>query len=427
MTKSFLMKYLLPLFAIVVASFTSCVKTEFDEPPVSEVCTKDPTMTIAELKAMHTPGQEEIIPAGTVISGLVVADDESGNFYRNIILEDETAGIEIRFNITDLYNEFPVGRRITIDVDSLLLSDYNGVTQVGEIQQAMIGDRFCKGEKDNVLEPELVTMDQLDDSYISRLVRIDEVEFAAGSADAPWADAVNLQSVNHTLEECGTNEELIVRSSGFADFASVRTPAGSGSITGIYSVFGDTRQFYIRDLDDVDMEMDRCDGTGGTGLASLNEDFQSLSDDEDVMLDGWTNLIVSGTRLWRAKEFGGNIYVQATAFSDTSPEMEAWLITPGIDLSQASSLEFKSAQAFHVHDGLSVWISTDYTGFNFSDATWTELSCTLASESDPNYEFVDSGVVDLSAYSGKAFIGFKYVGNPDDGTTSWIIDDVIID
>jgi hypothetical protein len=420
------MKYL-PFLFFVLFGLGSCVQTEFDEPPVSAACTKEANMTIADLKAMHTPGQEEVIPAGTVISGVVVADDASGNFYRNIILQDETAGIEVRFNVTDLFNEFPVGRQITIDVDSLTLSDYNGVTQIGEIQEPMINARFCKGERDMVVEPTVVTMSELGESTISMLIRIEGVEFAASSAGANWADAVNLQSVNHTLEECGTEEELVVRTSGFSQFASANTPIGSGSITGIYSVFGTTRQLYIRDLNDVDMEMDRCDGAGGTGLSSLNEDFQSQTDNEDIALEGWLNTAVQGTRVWRAKEFSGNVYAQSTAFNDTSPEMESWLITPPIDLEVATSLQFKSAQAFYTHDGLSVWISTDFNGFNFSEATWTELSCTLATEADDNYDFVDSGLIDLSSYEGIGYIGFKHIGNPDDGTTSWIIDDVVID
>ncbi|MBR9919297.1 MAG: hypothetical protein GYB31_00560 [Bacteroidetes bacterium] len=421
------MKYI-PFFSLLILmGLQACVKTEFDNPPVSESCTKEATMSIADLKELHTLGQEEVIPAGTVITGVVVGDDASGNFYRSLILQDETAGIEVRFNVTDLYNEYPIGRRLTITCDSLLLSDYNGLTQLGEIQEAMLSTRVCKGELDVVVEPTVVSIADLNESHISTLIRLENVEFSDASAGANFADAVNLQSVNHTLEECDTEDEIIVRTSGFSTFASVKTPVGSGSITGIYSVFGSDKQMYIRNLDDVDMEMDRCDGSGGTGLTSLNEDFQSLSDDDDIELEGWRNLAIVGTRVWRAQEFSGNIYAQATAFSDNNPAMEAWLITPALDLSEPKNLQFLSSQAFWTHDGLSVWISTDFTGFNFAEATWTELSCTLAGESDDNYDFVDSGVIDLSAYSGTAYIGFKHVGNPDDGTTSYSIDDVVVE
>ncbi|MCB0704175.1 MAG: choice-of-anchor J domain-containing protein [Saprospiraceae bacterium] len=421
------MKYFSLFCLVLLFGLQACVKTEFDAPPVSESCTKSATISIADLKASHSLGQEELIAAGTVITGVVAADDASGNFYRNIILQDETAGIEIRFNVTDLYNEFPVGRRLTITCDSLILSDYNGVTQVGEIQEAMISTRICKGEQGLVVEPITVTMDQLDASYISRLIKLEGVEFAGGSAGVNYADAVNLYSVNHVLEECGTENEMLVRSSGFATFASAKTPVGSGSIVAIYSVFGSDQQLYIRDLNDVDMEMDRCDGTGGTGLTSLNEDFQSGADNEDIALEGWSNIAVKGTRLWRGKEFSGNIYAQATAYNDTSPEMETWLITPALDLSVEKTLNFQSALAFWTHDGLSVWISTDFTGFNFASATWTELNCTVAGQSDANYDYVDSGLIDLSAYSGTAYIGFKHIGNPTDGTTSYIIDDVVVE
>ncbi|HHJ49459.1 MAG TPA: DUF5017 domain-containing protein, partial [Phaeodactylibacter sp.] len=147
---------------------------------------------------------------------------------------------------------------------------------------------------------------------------------------------------------------------------------------------------------------------------------------EDIDFEGWLNLAVKGTRRWQAKEFDNNVYAQATAYNSSDAENECWLITPAIDLSEPRTLNFESAQAYWNHDGLSVWISTDFDGVNFDDATWTQLSCTLAGENDPYHEWVPSGAVDLSGFSGKGYIGFRYVGDPVNGTTSYRIDNVNI-
>ncbi len=104
--------------------------------------------------------------------------------------------------------------------------------------------------------------------------------------------------------------------------------------------------------------------------------------------------------------------------------METWLITPGIDLTEAKVLSFESAQAFFAHDGLSVWISNDFDGTNVGSATWTKLNATLASNGNANYDWVQSGNIDLSAFSGTAYIGFKYVGNKTSQTTTYRIDNV---
>jgi hypothetical protein len=88
---------------------------------------------------------------------------------------------------------------------------------------------------------------------------------------------------------------------------------------------------------------------------------------------------------------------------------------------------FESATAYWEHDGLTVYISTDFNGSNISGATWEELSCNLAGEDDENYDWVDSGIIDLSGYSGTGYVAFKYYGNGNTGlTTSYLIDNVLL-
>ncbi|MDD5507689.1 MAG: DUF5689 domain-containing protein [Bacteroidales bacterium] len=175
-------------------------------------------------------------------------------------------------------------------------------------------------------------------------------------------------------------------------------------------------------IDDVIIN---ASGAGG-GVTSINEDFETQSNDMDISLSGWLNEATIGSRLWRAKEFDSNVYAQGTSFN-SNEENECWLITPPIDLDAMNNpkLTFESAQAYWTHDGLSVWISTDFNGVNIVGATWTELNCILAGQTDPEHGWIFSGVIDLSDFSGNAYVGFKYHGNGNTGlTSSYRVDNV---
>ena len=71
------------------------------------------------------------------------------------------------------------------------------------------------------------------------------------------------------MEDCNGNEVLL-RTSGFADFGNQPTPNGNGTVVGVLTKYLNDYQLYIRNLDDVSMPNARCGG-GGTGGATLTD------------------------------------------------------------------------------------------------------------------------------------------------------------
>ena len=71
----------------VAAVFTGCVKGDFDEPPIN-IPTVDfkANTTIAQLKASYT-GILDSISDDIIIKGVVVANDESGNLYKQLVIQ----------------------------------------------------------------------------------------------------------------------------------------------------------------------------------------------------------------------------------------------------------------------------------------------------------------------------------------------------
>ncbi len=437
--------------AMLAMAFFSCVKTEFDEPPYTGTpLTTLANTTIKELKQLHgNIGGFDKITEDKIIRGVVVMDDRSGNFYKTIVIQDATGGIEIKFNDGYLYNQYPVGREIAIRCKDLLLSDYGGVTQItgstqeeaGQLSGVGITDgqarvQIERGEINKQITPRVITMSQIGDpEFISTLVQLEDVQFITADTGKTYANPIAKTSLNRTIQNCGGIDGLLVRSSGYAEFAAVNTPSGSGVLTGVLSAFNSDAQLYIRDVEDVKFNKSRCviicGNTGGNvSVNSLNESFTGQTSNQDISLNGWSNIGADGCRTWRASAFMSNTYAQATAFSSQDPSNTSWLITPAITATTAKTLSFKSSWAYYKHDGLTVWYSTNYDGTNFGAATWTQLTCTLATSNDkdtnPNFGvWIPSGNVALPVSpSGKVHIGFKYVGNGSANTTTWRIDDV---
>jgi hypothetical protein len=625
--------------------FQGCVKREFDVPPIiDEASDLVANSTIAELKAKHTFGQAAAISEDIIIKGVVVSNDREGNFFKVLIIQDGTAGIEIQIDRVSLWEDYPVGREIFVKCQGLFMGDNNGTIQLGASIDASANNRVTRipdvlrraylfrGARNQDASPTSVRISELNQSRISTLVRLEGVQFSSGDVGSTLADVVNQFSRNLTIEDCDGNR-MIIRTSGFSTFAGAQAPSGRGTITGVYSVFGNDRQLFIRDLEDLKLDGDRCgsggvggnlisianlrasftgstgtvadnlkikgvvitdvansnitarnlvlqepngsgitirfdanntfalgdeievnvsgveisefqgllqlnnvpnsraskvgtgtvsprnltiaeinaqfealestlvriegvtitktsgtnfsgscildDGTGtitlftqsysafagnnfptgvvtltgivsqggtqqarqifirnlndivgggsgGGDLTSLNEGFSGITNNSDLSLTGWRNIAEIGARVWRGQTFQGNGYAQATSFNSTDPVNVMWLITPEITIDQPKELLFETAVNFWVHNGLEVLVATNFNGNNLADANWTKLEARMATEGDTPQTFIPSGAVDLSAFTGKMHIAFKYTGNNTNSTSTYRVDNIVV-
>lgn len=253
----------------------SCDKN-FDEPPIYEEPNIQPNLTIQQLKARHVKGQFEHITGDSIIAGIVVADDKSGQFYKSLVIQDETGGILIRMDRTELYTSFPIGRKVYIKCKDLYLGDYNGLMQLGGgvdysnptspslnyIASNLIDLHVIKGSLNNTITPKVVRVSDLTTDimniYQNTLIQLDNFQFAESDTAKTYADpSLATSARNFTITNCN-NEKIILRNSSYASFAGLNVPNGNGSITAIYSVFGSDKQLNIRDTSDVQFYNERC-------------------------------------------------------------------------------------------------------------------------------------------------------------------------
>ena len=159
-------------------------------------------------------------------------------------------------------------------------------------------------------------------------------------------------------------------------------------------------------------------------LAFLHEDFET---------DTHSNWILKseiGDRNWEVTEFSSNKYMQMSAYKATG-KVVSWLITPALDLDAYNNekLSFVTKNGYFQGLALEVLISTDYEGRDVTAAIWQKLDATIDERNNSAYgaDFVESGDIDLSAYEGTAYIAFKYTGDGNSVTTTYQVDDVVVE
>lgn len=412
--KTFRTKFigLFMLFAIV--SLTSCIKDDFEQPPLIPHAGLTANKTIADLKATYA-GVLDSIEQDWIISGVVVANDESGNFYKTIEIQDSTAGIELKLDRSYLYNNFQVGQLVFIKCKDLYLGDYNGLIQLGYVYNGGIGripdvlideHLFKEGIPTTPPTPKVITIPTLNASDISKLVKIENVSFV----EAGQSYATTTATTNRTIKDDAGNE-LTLRTSNYANFAASIMPSGKFNLVGILSIFSGTWQFYIRDLNDV-----QSDNT----TFILKEDFATN-------LGVMQKYNVTGTEEWAWANFGTLNFAKIVGNTVAN---EDWLITPAMNFDQYTNeaLSFQTAR-FNgtAGDGtFKAYYSTNYSGTGDPNlASWTEL--TVPTLSTGNYIFASSGDINMSAINGtNVRVAFKFKTGVTTSPLTWEVAGVAI-
>lgn len=363
-------------------------------------------ITIAELRALYA-GNPVNITDSTKIKGVVISDVAAENLSgRNaFIMDEEGTGINLRF--TD-YHDYPLGEELEINVSGIILDEYNGLLQIQEIPLSRVKD-LGPATVPPPLERTIQEILTDFESYESKLVRITNATIAGSGT---WAG-------NNTLSD-GTGE-INLYTYDWATFANDPYPTYTIDITGIIAEYN-SPQISIRNLDDVEES-----GGGGNPVTSLNQTFSSQTAGQEIAAGGWQNIAETGQRLWLGASLSGNLCAEAKSLG-SGGENIIWLITPPINLDGMTNpvFEFESSKQFWLHDGLSVWISTDYDGSDPTVATWEELDCTVAGQMDPDNTWIPSGMISLSGYSGTGYVGFKYYGVDGAQSTPYRVDNVML-
>lgn len=232
----------------------------------------DSVVSIKNLKKLHYTGEFELIQKNMSIEGVVVANDESNNLYKTISVQDSTAGILILLDGVSLYQTYPIGSVLRIQLKDLILTDYRRMIQIAAAIDTSSGSMQVTGipsplfekhilvvKDEPVIRPMSVSYKNLHDSLQGRLIKISNVEFASADTNLTYADKKNKIGASRALRFC-TGGTVYLRTSGYADFAGIKLPSGNGDLVGVYSVYNSEKQVFIRDTSDILLKNKRCTG-----------------------------------------------------------------------------------------------------------------------------------------------------------------------
>lgn len=395
--------------------FISSCNKEFDEPPIKTI-PEGNRITIADLKVMYQGTPVKITDELSMFA-VVTMDEQSGNIYKEAYIQDETGAINLRLlSSGGLYQ----GDSVRVYLKGTVLSTYNQMMQLDSVD---VDNNIIKQATKRDRQPDVYTdISQITTGHQAKLIKIENVQFVSSELGNTYADGINLTSQSRTLEDSLGNN-IIVRTSGYANFANDTLPEGSGSIIAIVSQFNSTLQLLIRNPSEVVFNNPRF-GAGGPGGNTLTKNFQ----DQSITSGGWTTQLVTGTYNWTTSDAGstGNFYGMMSNWTGSgNVASEAWLISPAIDLSTSSNatFDFRNASNFS-GPNMEVLISTDYDGVSApSSATWTSLNPVL---STGGFAWVNGGPLSLNSYlTSGVYLAFKYTGTASSGKT-WEVDDIIV-
>ncbi|MFH0867665.1 MAG: DUF5689 domain-containing protein [Bacteroidota bacterium] len=384
---------------------SSCVNDEFDTPDINIPSVDfESNTTIYDLKNIIYQGILDTITTDVIIQGIVVANDESGNFYKKLMLQDNSGGVEVALDKTDLYTEYRLGQKVYIKCKDLWLGEYGGKVQLGYIYNGDIGripeiyindHLFLDSLPGAIPAPIVKSTFAFTNEELDMLIRLDSVTFETpGEVYSVSTGTTN----RNMLDKDGTI--LILRTSNYANFAGSTMPDGVGTVTGILSYYdGDGFQFYIRDLNDVS-------GFDNSIKTIVNGNFATAGS-----LVPFTQYSVIGNELWIQSTYGSDNFAKMSGYNGSYFENEDWLISPSMNFDDYTEevLKFFTMMNYGTAgDGsLKVFYSTDYSSGDPNASTWTELTGLILSGGA--WAKVSSGDIDVSMISGtNIHIAFKY-------------------
>ncbi len=269
-------KTLLYISSLLLASmsFMAC-DDDFERIPASiPEATLKANTTIADLKLNNWKDDRNyateigVNEAGEhyVIKGRVISSDESGNIYKNFVIDDGTAAITVSVNQKNIYKSYLRGQEVYIDVTGLHIGKYNGMLQLGAAEWYEAGkcyettfmeeDVLTAHAQQNGLSnlaeldtitvtiPQLAEIKKNNEEFIkmtSRLVKFEGVY---------WEDAgkefAGTSNANRNIMDKDGNK-ILFRNSSYSTFSYDIIPYGKGDVVGILGVYGNDWQLTLID------------------------------------------------------------------------------------------------------------------------------------------------------------------------------------
>lgn len=186
-----------------------------------------------------------------VICGVVTTSDSAGNFYKQIIVQDDSGSVEIRLGTYDIYSIYNRFDSVSVRLTNLSLGTYNGILQVGYgktgsdyvdpiVSNGLIYNAITKLKGRNEYIAREVTVDKLDKSMVGQLVII-KGRF----------ERANINTFSGKQMLITASGRIALNTSQYATFANTLLPSNEIRIRAIVILDGTQIQLKISGLTDI--------------------------------------------------------------------------------------------------------------------------------------------------------------------------------
>ena len=271
-------RYMFLAIAITSMGLAACMDKDWEAPQFDEPLygnnsimkeEGDKVITIGELKEKYsslinasTDGVKEITDDWQ-LQVVVNGNDEGGNLYKQISVQDPTGAIIVGINGSNLYPYMPVGQQLLINLKGLHIGGYRKQAQIGALYNGSIGrmdtdvwEQHVRLLKEGEIEAKVdtVDLDENADKYIlsGRIVKLSGVTISGEGTQvlAPEDGSVTLSS-NCANRLINGKSSLVLRTSSYSKFANRAIPKGKADVYGVCTRYNNTWQILMRTESDL--------------------------------------------------------------------------------------------------------------------------------------------------------------------------------
>lgn len=348
------------LFALTAVLAAACVNdSEWDQPSTqtgldaygNKYIEVTNLKSIAEVKALFSSeinnNSLRQVKEPMQIRGVVIGNDEGGNIYNSIYIQDNTGAIAISISQSGLYGAFGIGQCVLIELNGLYVGGYGKQPQIGttytnpnradatpqvgrmsryqwmeHYRLLSSSDGWMDGIFVNPIECKW-NLNSLDIAqYCGRLITLKGVELSEANGVAVFApsDGSVTLTANCANRIIKGASNVVLRTSTYADFANQVLPTGRVDITGVATRYNDTWQLLMRTANDIKESTTEAPPTAdpkGTGsqndpynVAAVSEYTRKLAANAQSPNDVYTvGYIVKVSDIDTSGNFGNATYL----------------------------------------------------------------------------------------------------------------------
>ena len=399
------------LLALVGTMLASC-KKEYPQPPIQNL----PIGTVYTIQDILNMSPGTVFDTASVY-GIVTADEVSGNLYKMCFIQDRATGaaIELKLNST---SGVRIGDSIRVYLKDVLLEKYHNLPQLSGFGP---DGHIIILANNRPIEPAITTIAGIKaGQYLCRLVRLEDVQFTQTGTFAESSESGNRYLVDATSPN--NDDNFVVRTSNYANFAYDNLPEGPGSMVAIATIYNSTWQLIIRSKNE--MEFENWDPTPTP--PAVPGEVQSLPYTQLFSTGFGTYMsysVIDDNHVWSYES--SYSVVQMTGHVGGNPgenyANEDWLISSPVALTGVTdakmTMKYLGRYFDNINNDVTVWVSNNYTyGENPTTAQWTQLPANLV-ESSSWSDFKDIELA-LTDFIGQTVtVAVKYLSTDTKGGT----------